>query len=123
MDGQTIAPGKIRQFGNFMRAIERPQLGRVGQTDHSRLGGMEITSPAQHFPKIGNLDFTICAVHWNDSESLVQEPRGIAFIRFDMRMSVAENTVVRRTKTADSQTICGSAIADTKKKGLAVGFE
>jgi hypothetical protein len=38
-----------------------------------------------------------------------------------VRMSVAKNTVVRRTKTADSQTICGSAIEH--EKGLAVGFE
>ena len=36
-------------------------------------------------------------------------------------MSVTENAVVRRTKAADRQTICGRAIED--EKGFAVGFK
>jgi hypothetical protein len=82
---------------------------------------MEIAASAQRFLEIGPIDFAVVAIHGHDSESLIQKTWGIAFIRFDMGVSVTENAMVRRAKTANRQTIRGSPIEN--KKGFAVGFE
>ena len=55
---------------------------------------MEIASTAQRNPETGQIDFPVRAIHRYDPKSLVQEARGIAFIRFDVRMSVTKNAVM-----------------------------
>ena len=84
MNGQTITLGEIREFSDFRRSIESPELGGVGQTDHARLRSMEIAPPAQRVTEIGQIDFSVCAVNRHDTQPLVQESGGVAFVRLDV---------------------------------------
>lgn len=82
---------------------------------------MEIAPSAQCFLEICPIDFAVVAIHSHDPKSLIQKTWGIAFIGFDMGVSVTENAMVRGAKTANRQTIRGGPIEN--KKGFAVGFE
>src|SRR6516225_6996877 len=61
------------------------------------------------------------AIHGDDAQSLFQKTGSIALIGLDMRKTMTEDTMVRRTKAANRQAICGRAIKN--EMGDAIRFE
>ena len=71
---------------------------------------MNESPSSQDLLQIRWINPSIRAIYGNDAQPLIQKTWSIALIRFDVRKTMTQDAMVRRTKAAKRQAVCRGAV-------------
>ena len=121
LHAQLEPPGGVRDRPQFVERIHRPHLGRLRQTEHARLGIVNIVPLVDRVVNGLRIDLPVRAGQQEDLRAVGEELRRAALGGFDVRVFVAQDAVIRLAERGEREGIGRRAVED--EEHLAVGLE
>ena len=105
----------------FVRCVNRAQLGRLGEAEDARFRGMHVAVTGQHFRGMVEVEFAVGPADPVQLGAAGKKFRRAAFIRLDVGALVAKDAVKWLTKLRQGEGIGGRTVENEER--FAVGFE